>query len=422
MAVLLLVVGIVLFIGLVVVHEYGHFLAARRAGVEVEEFGIFFPPRLYKHKTKSGWLFTINALPLGGFVKLKGEHDSDTEPGSFGAASTWSKTKIMAAGVLMNLVTALVLLTILAIVGMPKLIPNQFTVKKTAVSCSSGDTNLANHETCKPILDNNGRLQKVSVDQQLLSSRVLVGYVESHSPAAKAGLKSEDQLTALRLPGHSPVAVNSADKLPAITKQFAGKTVDVFYERDGHEQQARVTLLSKEVVVASQKTNNPKGYLGISPTEFTLQRSTWSAPIVAAGISVQVTALTFQGLGHALGGLGSLIAGGLTGNHTARENGQTLASSQVAGPVGIFVILKNGSLLGYQFMLFIIAIISLTLAIMNILPIPALDGGRLWLTLVSRAVKRPLSAKREEMINATGFVVLIGLVVLITIVDVKRFL
>src|SRR3978361_821415 len=111
MSILLLVVGILLFIGLVVVHEFGHFIVARRNGVEVEEFGIFFPPRLYKRKMKAGWIFTVNLLPLGGFVRLKGEHDSDTEPGTFGAASTWVKTKIMAAGVVMNLAAALVLLT-----------------------------------------------------------------------------------------------------------------------------------------------------------------------------------------------------------------------------------------------------------------------------------------------------------------------
>ncbi len=388
MSILLLIVGVLLFIGLVVTHEYGHFIAAQRNGVEVEEFGIFFPPRLYKRKTKGGWLFSINALPLGGFVKLKGEHDSDTEPGTFGAASTWSKSKIMAAGVAVNLLTALVLLTILAVVGMPKLIPNQFTVKK---------------------------------DTQLLTQRVLISYVEPGSPAQKAGLQPEDEITDISLPGYSPVGVTDSNKLPAVTKNFAGKTVNVFYTRGGHQHAARLTLLTTKVVEASQKTNNPKGYLGISPTQFTLQRSTWSAPVVAVGLSAQITALTFQGLGHALGGLGSLIAGLVTGNTTARQNGQTSASSQVSGPVGIFVILKNGSLLGYQFMLFIIAIISLTLAIMNILPIPALDGGRLWIMLISRALKHPLSARREEAINAAGFMLLISLVVLITLVDVHRF-
>lgn len=389
MTVLILVVGILLFISLVVVHEFGHFIVARRNGVEVEEFGIFFPPRLFKHKTKAGWLFTINLLPLGGFVKLKGEHDSDTQKGSFGAASLWVKSKIMAAGVVMNLLAALVLLTILALTGMPQQVPNQFTVKS--------DTHLVNRS-------------------------VLVAYVEPGSPAQKAGLRAEDEIRALSLPGHSPVAASDATKLPAITKAFAGKTAEVFYVRGGNEQQARVTLLSQQAVAASQKTNSPRGYLGISPVELNVTRSTWSAPIVAVGLSAQVTALTFQGLGHALAGLASLIAGAVTGNATARHNGQTTASDQVAGPVGIVVILKDGSLLGYQYMLFIIALISLTLAIMNILPIPALDGGRLWLTLLSRGLKRPLSPRREEAINATGFAVLVSLIVLVTIVDVKRFL
>lgn len=388
MSVFILIVGLVLFIGLVVVHEYGHFLAARRGGVEVEEFGIFFPPRLYKKKTKRGWLFTINLLPLGGFVKLKGEHDSDTEPGSFGAASLSVKTKIMAAGVIMNLLAALVLLTILAWIGMPKLIPNQFTVKS---------------------------------DTHLVSQQVLIGDVEPGSPAAKAGLKAEDVITDISLPGYSPVAVNDYSKLPNVTKSFAGKTIVVYYLRAGHHHEAETTLLTAKTVAASQKTNDPKGYLGIVPTQFDVQRSTWSAPIVAVGLSAQVTALTYQGLAHAIGGLGSLVAGFVTHNNAARQNGQTSASSQVAGPVGIFVILKTGSLLGYQFMLFIIAIISLTLAIMNILPIPALDGGRLWITLVARAIKRPLSAGVEEAVNLAGFMVLIGLIILVTFVDVQRF-
>lgn len=388
MSIWLLVVGIILFIGLVVVHEWGHFIVARRNGIEVEEFGIFFPPRLYKRKTKTGWLFSINALPLGGFVKLKGEHDSDTQPGSFGTASLWVKSKLMAAGVAMNLATAVVLLTILALIGLPQLIPNQFTVKS---------------------------------DTHLVSQQVLIGYVEPGSPAAQAGLQPEDELNDISLPGYSPVGLGSADKLPGITKSFAGKTVIVYYTRSGHEREARLTLLSEKAVEASRKAGQPKGYLGIAPTQFTLQRSTWSAPVVAVGLTGQITALTFQGLGHALGGLGSLIAGAVTGNHAAREHGQTTATAQVAGPVGIFAIMKDGSLLGYQFMLFIIAIISLTLAIMNILPIPALDGGRLWITLVARGLKRPLSAGLEEAINLAGFALLIGLVVLITLVDVKRY-
>jgi len=235
------------------------------------------------------------------------------------------------------------------------------------------------------------------------------------------GLKADDQLESLSQPGYTPVSIVSSKDLPRITKQFAGKTATLTYQRAGEARKATVTLNTKQAVEASQKTDNPKGYLGIGPTDFSLQKSTWSAPIVAVGLSAQLTALTFQGLGHALGGLGSLIAGAATGNTTARQHGQTDASSQVSGPIGIFLILKIGSLLGYKFILMIIAYISLTLAIMNILPIPALDGGRLWITLVARALKRPLSAEREELINIIGFVTLMSLIILISIVDVKRF-
>lgn len=388
MTVLLLVLGLLLFIGLVVVHEWGHFIMARRNGVEVEEFGIFFPPALYKKKTKGGWVFSINALPLGGFVKLKGEHDSDTEPGSFGAASTWAKTKIMVAGVAMNLITALVLFTILALVGIPQLVDNQFSVKS---------------------------------DSHLVDRRVLITYVDPDSPAAKAGLQPQDEITGMRKAGFSPVAITRDEDVREVSKKFAGQKVDVTYVREGETKVGQTTILTERAVQDSQKTDDPKGYLGVVPTELRIDRATWSAPVVAVGLSAQLTGLTFQGLGNALSGLGGLIAGSVTGNDTARQNGQKQATEQVAGPVGIFKILQGSTNIGFMFMLFIIAYISLTLAIMNILPIPALDGGRLWIMLTSRAIKKPISPKTEELINGIGFLVLITLIILITVVDVKRF-
>jgi regulator of sigma E protease len=390
MSIFLLVLGLVLFVGLVVVHELGHFLVARRNGVEAEEFGIGFPPALLRRRIKSkrgDFDFTWNLLPLGGFVKLKGEHDTDTEPGSFGAASVWAKTKIMAAGVVMNAITAFVLFTIVALVGMPKLVDNQFTVKS---------------------------------DTHVSKQQLFVGYVEPNSPASRAGLQAGDKLLQIENGGHQ-VAVSSAEALPAITESFAGQKVELTYSRGGETKTVATTIRSTAIVGASKKTNNPKGYLGISPSSYTMQRSTWSAPIVAVGVMGQFTALTFQGLGHALAGLGGIISGAVTGNSSARHNAQTEASSQVSGPVGIFFILKDGSLLGYEYVLFIIAVISLTLAIMNILPIPALDGGRLWLTLVSRAFGKPLSQRTEEIVNASGFALLMVLILLITFVDVKRF-
>ncbi len=373
MSVGLVVLGVVLFVLLIIVHEAGHFIVARRNHVDVEEFGIFFPPRLWSRKTKAGWEFSINLLPLGGFVRLKGEHDEDKGKGTYGSAKLGSKAKILLAGVTMNVVVAFLLLTLLGWVGLPKLINNQFTIKS--------DTHVSKNE-------------------------ILIGSVIPGSPAAKAGLETTDQLTEIISSSQKIYKVTSADNLPSITKSLAGQTVTVDYTRDKQQHSERITFLSQKIVLASQKTKNPKGYLGISPTQYTLYRYTWSSPVVALGILKQFTVLTFKGLG-------SVVAGLARGNTTQ-------ATSQVTGPVGIFEILKDGSLLGYQFVLIIVAVISLSLAIMNILPIPALDGGKLFVTLVARVLRKKLTAKIENALYGAGFALLIVLIILITIVDVRR--
>ncbi len=370
----LIILGLVLFVALVVVHEFGHLIAARRNGVDVEEFGIGFPPKAWGKTLKSGMLFTINWLPLGGFVKLKGEHDADTEKGSYGAASLWAKTKIISAGVVVNLFVAVVMFTLLALIGMPKIIDNQFTVAS---------------------------------DTKVVKNQVLVGLVEENSPASKAGLQVRDQLISIEGDDGNVKDVSSAENLPEITSEFAGKTVKIAYERDGNPAAGETTLRTTEEVEKSKGTDNPVGYLGVVPTEYTLQRSTWSAPIVGIGISKQFTELTYKGLA-------SVVTGIFKGN-TAQ------ATEQVSGPVGVFVLIRDGSKLGIQFILMIIAVISLTLALMNALPIPALDGGRLFVTYLYRILGKKLTPKAEEVIHGTGFFVLMGLFVLITFVDVKRF-
>lgn len=395
MQILLFTLGLVLFMGLILIHEWGHLLAARRNGVEVEEFGLGFPPRIATKKLKSGLLLSLNVLPLGGFVKLKGENDADERPGSFGAANLRAKTKIMLAGVGMNLLAGVVLLTILALIGMPKILDvrsvgeEQFTV--------AGDTKITHQQ-------------------------VRAGAILPNSPAAKAGLKKTDILLKISNDKQSSSLLTARD-VQVATAGFAGEQVKLTYERDGQTRTAQTKLLGKTEVQASRNTDNPKGYLGIVPTELQIRRSTWSAPIVALGFTKQLIVLTLEGLGKALAGLGSTIAGIVTGNSTARTEGQAKATAQVGGPVAIGAVLWSGGSLGINFMLMIIAVISLTLALINVLPIPALDGGRLLVTSASRLIlKRPLSQKAEERIHGTGMLVLLGLIVLITIVDVKRFL
>lgn len=382
----LLIFGLFMFVMLVVLHEYGHFLVAKRNGVDVEEFGVGFPPKLYGRKMGKGIFecyYTINLLPLGGFVRLKGEHDADKQKGAYGAATTPAKLRIMLAGVAMNLLAAYILFTIVALVGMPQVVPNQFTIKS---------------------------------DTTTIRQQVIAGNPSDGTPAAKAGIKAGDIITSV---GSSQIT--TMEQLRLATRANAGQTVKIDYIRKGDAATTTASLLSSQEVEASLKEKSPKGYLGLPGTEYKLNKSTWSAPIVAGGVMVQFTQLTLKGLWSAVTHLWQAFTNAITGHGKQAKEAASIASENVSGPVGIYVILQQGTALGYQFVLFVIALISLTLAIMNFLPIPALDGGRAFVTLLYRAMKKPLTPKAEEMIHGTGFAALMLLFVIITVVDVRRF-
>lgn len=374
-------IGFMLIILLVIIHEAGHYLAAKRSGVEVEEFGIGFPPKATSLGVRKGTEFTLNWLPLGGFVKLKGEHDSDTIPGSFGAARLRDKVKIMLAGVAMNFITAFLLFTIIALIGMPQLIDNQFTV--------ASDTAVTRQD-------------------------ILANFIEEGSPAEEAGLKLNDSIKTIQSADDQcqleicRYELTETEDLRTATNSLAGEEVVLDVIRGNQQLSLTSTLRSEDEVVASRETNSPVGYLGVVPAKYSAQRSTWSAPIVAAGTTVQFTQAT-------LGGLGSIVTGLAQGDTDA-------ATEQVSGVLGVGFIFDSASFLGPVFMLMIVAVISLSLAIMNVLPIPALDGGRLFVTLVFRGLNKPLTKETEERIHGTGFAVLMVLFVLITIVDVQRFI
>ncbi len=398
------IIGLVILMLLVVAHEFGHFIMARRNGVKVNEFGIGFPPRAaawikkpvevkkdgrettvqkWVKIPKSEWdkpqdslVFSINYLPIGGFCSMDGESDADTRKGTFGAASFWAKTKILFGGVLMNWLVAAIILTILAFTGMPHFLENQFYLKNDAQ----------------------------------VNGGVVVEEVIEGSPAESAGFQKGDRIIR---------AGDDTVMFPTTVTEYgqskAGSEAKYVVERDGNEIELTTNLnpANEEYVLGIQMAYGE-----------TFVRSTWSAPIVGVGTTLQLTGETFKGLGDLVWNLFSGIFRQFSPDSSVRESGQAAigsAGEAVSGPVGIIgVIFPAFAQSGISNLAFLAALISVSLACMNVLPIPALDGGRWLLIAIYKIRHKKLTKETEERIVSRAFTVLIGLIVIVTILDVVK--
>ncbi|AJA06741.1 hypothetical protein TM7x_00935 [Candidatus Nanosynbacter lyticus] len=381
-----ILLGLFVLISLVVLHELGHALVAKRNGVKVEEFGIGFPPAAKKWKVKRSFLgedviFSLNWLPLGGFVRLKGEYDSAKGKGTYGGSTFWVKTKILLAGVMMNWLTAIILFTVLAVIGLPKVLSNQV---------------------------------QLPFDTEVRRSPVSVVKITPDSPADRAGIKVGDQLIDIN---NQPLT--EAEKLPIITKQNAGKKVPIKYSRDGEESLIDVQLNSEQTAKAG-------GYLGVVPSQSEKIYSTWSVPIMGVATTGQLSYETIKGVGVLLVKTTHGLFGQIFGSEQSKQSARADLSSvgdSVAGPIGILGVLFPSVVnSGIAQVIFVAALISLTLAVMNILPIPALDGGRWFTMAIFRLFKKELTKEREENIQATGMLILLILTILVTVSDVGKLL
>lgn len=397
-----IIIGLLILMALVVAHEFGHFIAARRNGVKVNEFGIGFPPRAIAWKRNPKWqkgksgskkwlrllksewdkpqselIFSINWLPIGGFCAMDGESDADRRKGTFGAASFWAKTKILFAGVAMNWLVAFVLLTILAFTGMPQFIAHQFYLGN---------------------------------DAQLIGEGVTVVEVLEDSPAEAAGFKDGDQIISI-----NDQTITYPTDVTEYGKSHAGELTNFKVLRD------------EEEVILSPKLNssNSEYSLGVSMSYGqTFIRSTWSAPIVGLGTTIQLTGETFRGLGTMVWNLCSGVVSQFSSDSVVRDAGKdaiSAAGDSVSGPVGIIgVIFPAFASAGLSNLTFLAALISVSLACMNILPIPALDGGRWLLLAIYRLRGKTLSKETEEKIVSRAFMVLFMLIIIISILDIIR--
>ncbi|MFA7169939.1 MAG: RIP metalloprotease RseP [Candidatus Paceibacterota bacterium] len=349
----LLILGVIVF-----VHELGHFTMAKLFGVKVEEFGLGFPPKIIGKK-KGETEYTLNWIPLGGFVKIAGEDgENRDDPRSFGAKPIWQRAIILSAGVIMNFVLAVVLFSIVFMSGFP-----------TDVSGISQD--------------------EIPSDVQVY---VQVGELVKDSPAEKSGLMSMDKILKI-----GDVEVENIEDVQQYSKENPGKEATLVLERQGE-------TIQKEVLIREEYPEN-EGAMGISLAKTAIIHYSFLGSIKEAVFyTVDLTKFIFS---YLLDTVGQLI---FTGGTTA----------QVSGPVGMVSMTAQAAQLGIIVLLNFTALISVNLAIINILPLPALDGGRIIFLVAEKIKGKPVSQEFEAKVHNAGFMFLMLLMVVVTFQDVAR--
>ncbi|MFA6038921.1 MAG: M50 family metallopeptidase [Candidatus Peribacteraceae bacterium] len=353
---------------LVIIHELGHFFAAKEAGVVVEEFGFGLPPKAMHLFVWKGTKFTLNWIPFGGFVRLKGENlerESDRHVrGSFSAASIPARIVILTAGVAMNFLFAMLLFTIGFSVG--RWIPTYLDYEGLQAAAARGEVHMV--------------------------PAVLIDELVPEGTAQAAGVSVPSILTHV-----NGQPITSPGEVSAIQKG---------------RREVTYTLLAGEALDQEQTITLPIGEDGITgvmlrpfPRELSAPiRSPLSAAYYSlreAHIMTVQTILGMKQLVVSLFSRGSVPEG-------------------VTGIVGIAELTHMSVQDGFMTYLRLVAILSLSLAVLNILPLPALDGGRLVFVLAELIRRRPANRKFEVTTNLVGFLVLIGLILIITYNDIIK--
>jgi len=357
---------------LVLVHEWGHFVVARRAGMRVDEFGFGFPPRLFGIK-RGETMYSINLIPFGGFVKIYGEDGDDRDkPRSFGSKPISAKLQVIIAGVAMNFLFAVLLL----------------------------------------ILGNFFGLRVGLFDQEMIASardkKIQIVEVVSGSPAEKAGLQVLDEIVGFKEKSgeffySDPVIVNilTVEEVQKYTAEHVGQTLTLILRRGSGDD----GLVDKEV---KTRINPPpgEGSMGIAmaltgvvsyPWYEAIWRGAYDGVIIAYN-----TVYSYGLLFKTLFADGKLIG-------------------EVSGPIGIAGITGQAARVGFSYLMQFVALISINLAVLNIAPFPALDGGRAIFIILEKIRRKPIDKRIEGFVNSFGFALLLALMIYVTIKDITKF-
>lgn len=362
MATVLLVAGILIF--LIVIHEVGHFLAAKLFRVNVEEFGVGYPPRAFTFGRWNGTEYTINWLPFGGFVRLMGEHGETHQKGSFAASPKYAQAAILVAGVTMNALAAWFLFGAALHQGIPRVIPEGKAI---------GD------------------------EVQLFVNTVVDG-----SPAAVAGLKAGDEIIRIEDAATKKPVELGPSKIVEFVGDRGGKQLSITYKR---AETVESVIVTPAHAVVARDAGRPA--IGMGMALVTDAKLPWFQALTEAGPS------TYQALRDTVNGLWSLISDAAAGQPNLQN---------IVGPVGLVDFVGNASRHGLGHVLALAGFISINLAVINLVPIPALDGGRLFLLGIETIIRRPPNKFGVQILNFIGVALIVALMVSVTYNDIARLL
>ncbi len=354
----------VLFV-LILVHEWGHFITAKLTGMRVDEFAIGFPPKLFSWK-RGETEYSLNALPIGGFVRIYGEDPTQVAAASadsaraFGSRPKWAQAIVLVAGVTMNVAFAWFLFVIMLTTGVPTQVEEQAATAEAKMVVS-------------------GILPKSPADGTLIPNSIII--------SAQAG---EDTLISIKPSTFSEFMSTHADT--PVTIGYTGS--------DGEIKSVAVTP-KKGLIAASPE----RAAIGVQLSYVEVVARPFGEAIVEAG---QLTVASTLAITN---GLWDLIKGAFAG---------TADFSQVAGPIGIVNYVGDAAAVGFTSLLYFTAIISLNLAVINLLPIPALDGGRLVFVAIEAVTRRPIPPVWAARVNLAGFAFLMLLMIAATIGDIYK--